>query len=225
MPAQPPILRVAAAARNFVVFIDGAYLEYLFRQQAISVKIDFSKFWFELQRAIERRLHIRLQPLRINYYNALPFLGRDPTPEAEAAYNRKLAFFAMLEGLPLIKVRKGNTAMRPGPDGHPVYVQKQVDLLLGLDMALLAAEGRVSHVIMVTGDADMIPAVDVAQAKGVQVWLAHGPRGTYSDELYGTADGRISMDETFQRRVALVHPVCPVATPVADGRSKLAYAC
>ena len=53
--------------------------------------------------------------------------------------------------------------------------QKQVDLLLGLDMALLASKRAGAHGL-VAGDGDLYPAVQVLKGEGAIAWLVHGPR-------------------------------------------------
>ena len=82
-------------------------------------------------------------------------------------------------------------------DGRPTFQQKRVDLLLGLDIALLSARQRVTHMALLAGDADLHPAVTVAKQEGVSFWLLHGPRGTYSRELWREADERVEIDTAF----------------------------
>ena len=49
-----------------------------------------------------------------------------------------------------------------------------VDILLGVDMVLLAVKGHVSEVVLLAGDSDFIPAVTAAKSEGVIVRLVHG---------------------------------------------------
>ncbi|REJ38013.1 MAG: hypothetical protein DIU84_02180 [Bacillota bacterium] len=39
-------------------------------------------------------------------------------------------------------------------------------------------------IVLVTGDRDLIPAVEMAQSAGVLVRLVHGPKHTYHSELW-----------------------------------------
>ena len=50
--------------------------------------------------------------------------------------------------------------------GNPIFQQKRVDLLLGLDLALLSGKQQITHAAIVSGDSDLIPAVEVAQQEG-----------------------------------------------------------
>ena len=72
--------------------------------------------------------------------------------------------------------------------------------MMGLDIARLAAKGQVTHTALLSGDSDLIPAVEAAQQEAVIVWLVHGVQGAAS-ELKLLADNRILLDERFLRAV------------------------
>jgi uncharacterized LabA/DUF88 family protein len=84
--------------------------------------------------------------------------------------------------------------------GRPIFQQKRVDLLLGLDFALLAGKHQISHAAIVAGDADLIPAVDAAEQEGVCVWLFHG--STYARELWDVVDERVEFTQDFMNSIA-----------------------
>ncbi len=86
-------------------------------------------------------------------------------------------------------------------NGRPIFQQKRVDLMIGLDIALLAAKNRITHAAVLSGDSDLLPAVEAAKGEGVSVWLVHGPRSTFADELWSAADDRIAIEE-FVDKVA-----------------------
>jgi uncharacterized LabA/DUF88 family protein len=56
----------------------------------------------------------------------------------------------------------------------PIFVQKRVDNMIGVDMALLARKGKVTNVGLLTGDSDYIPSVEAVKREGVLVTLWHG---------------------------------------------------
>lgn len=58
--------------------------------------------------------------------------------------------------------------------GKPIYVQKGVDLQLGVDLVLLAAKQQISHAAVVAGDSDLLPAIRAAKNEGVLIHLFHG---------------------------------------------------
>lgn len=51
------------------------------------------------------------------------------------------------------------------------------------------------------GDGDFHPAVELAKQEGISFWLFHGPRGTYSRELWREADERVELDTLFMDTV------------------------
>ena len=63
-------------------------------------------------------------------------------------------------------MREGRLAYR-GDDakGVPIFQQKRVDLMIGLDVAGLAAERAITHAAVLAGDSDLLPAFESAQQK------------------------------------------------------------
>lgn len=175
-------------AGRTAIFIDGAYLEYVLRNEFGSARIDFHK----LSNAMAEGTDI----LRTYYYNCLPYQGNPPTPEERQRYSARRRFYTALERLPRFSVRLGRLELRGhGPDGRPRFEQKRVDILLGVDIVQLAAKGRIERAVLVAGDSDFIPAISVAKAEGVQVRLFHG-ENCHSD-LWQEADERVKFDQTF----------------------------
>ena len=146
--------------------------------------------------------------LRTYYYDCLPYQSNPPTEEEKQRISRKEGRFNALRKLESYTVREGRLMFR-GRDnsGRPIFQQKRVDLLLGLDFALLSGKNRITHAAIVSGDSDLIPAVEVAQQEGISTWLFHGPyqsaNSTYATELWTAADRRFSMDQDFMDSVAL----------------------
>ena len=83
---------------------------------------------------------------------------------------------------------RGNRA-----DGAPIFEQKRVDILLGVDIAQLSAKGQIQQAVLVAGDSDFIPAIEVAKNEGVLVTLYHGSR-PHAD-LRRQADERYRIDQ------------------------------
>ena len=166
--------------------------------------IDFAKLSAMIHSEIAVNTREPLDLLRTYYYDCLPFQGNPPTPQQlERASNRK-SFFDTLRGLSGFTVREGRLVHR-GYDAarRPIFQQKGIDLLLGLDFALLAAKHQITHVAVVSGDGDLIPAFDIAQQEGIKTWLVHGPSSTYAAELWIGADDRILITQEIAESVAL----------------------
>jgi uncharacterized LabA/DUF88 family protein len=138
-------------------------------------------------------------------YHCLPYQGQKPTPEEADRYGKAQRFYQAIGRLPRYEVRLGRLAYR-GQDagGKPIFQQKRVDLLLGLDFALLAGKHQIQHAAILSGDSDLIPAVTAAKQEGVCVWLIHGPvrsridgKATYARELWDETDERIELTQTL----------------------------
>jgi uncharacterized LabA/DUF88 family protein len=144
--------------------------------------------------AIRRRAEIEtgLPLLRIYWYDA----ARNRVPDSD---QRALANLAD------IKLRLGN--LRKREDGR--YSQKGVDADLHADMTGMARNHGAADFILVSGDEDLLRAVDEAQSYGIRLHLwgvDGGGENNQSLELIGAADRRITLDETFLRQFFEVVP-------------------
>ncbi len=190
MPARAsrfPVSEVLLANR-VAVFIDGAYLDYLLRDEFEGVRIDY--------RALSERIAGDSDILRTYYYHCPPYQGNPPTQDERERYSTQRRFFDTLDRLPRYTVRLGRLARR-GVDhvGRPRYEQKRVDILLGVDMVQLAAKQNIQEAALLAGDSDFIPAITAAKSEGVVVKLFHGQR-PHSD-LWREADERTQITKDF----------------------------
>ncbi len=82
--------------------------------------------------------------------------------------------------------------------------------MLGLDIALQSAKKHITHLAIITGDSDLIPAIKIAKEEGVATWLFHGPRinkngyCSYANELWQECDERFEMKQPFIEKCKLV---------------------
>lgn len=178
------------------VFIDGGYIDRVLRDEFGNAKISYEAF--------SREIAVRIRPdinlLRTCYYHCLPYKSNPPTPEESAMYASRQNFIAAINRLPRFEVKLGRLARR-GPDIHGRYnfEQKMVDVLLSIDLVLLSAKGQVTDIAIVAGDADFVPAIEVAKREGVSIWLFHGDRP--NNELWVIADERIRIAPDLVDRV------------------------
>lgn len=71
------------------------------------------------------------------------------------------------------------------------FLQKGVDMKMGLDISSLAYEGIVNQIILISGDSDFVPAAKAARRKGIDFIL--DPMGnSISSDLMEHIDGRES---------------------------------
>lgn len=144
--------------------------------------------------------------LRIYWYAAAP--NRNPYPD-----QRELA------SLGDIKLRLGNLRERAG--GR--MVQKGVDAELHADMTGLARNRGAVDFVLLSGDEDLLRAVDEVQSFGVRVHLwgvEAGPDGgNQSLELIAACDRRYVLQEAWIRDVFTIleppRPASPTARPPA----------
>lgn len=152
---------------RIAIFIDGAYFDVTNRDECGGLKIDYAKLALKMAGGVEI--------LRTYYYNCLPYQQTPPTPEDSARFAHAQSFHAALRSLPRFEVREGMLVYRGNTKmGEPIYVQKGIDIQLGVDLVLLSAKQQISHAVVVAGDSDLIPALCVAKNEGVLVHLFHG---------------------------------------------------
>jgi uncharacterized LabA/DUF88 family protein len=180
------------------IFIDGGHYNAI--QRHYQTDFDFPRFLNEVQKRLTEEVGL-LSPLHCFYYDCEPYTDINSTPEEKEASSKKRAYFNFLRSQ-IVRVREGAVAKRTLDNGQTVFQQKKVDLLLGLDIAEECSKRLMSHLALIAGDADLVPAVEFASHKGVQTWLIHGPRNMCSDTLWSTADGRIEIDANFVKKVA-----------------------
>ena len=180
---------------QLAIFIDGGYAAKI-AEQHLRIWIDYEKLSNVVRERISRNTQAPLDLLRTYFYDCLPYQSDPPTPEEADRFGKKRRFFSGLGRLPRYRVREGRLAYR-GDDarGDPIFQQKRVDLMIGLDIAGLAAKRAITHAAVLAGDSDLLPAFEAAQQEGIIVWLVHGPRGTYARELWEMADDRFAVDE------------------------------
>lgn len=173
------------------------------------MSVDLEKLSQEVLATVNAASAESVDLLRAFYYHCPPYQSNPPTDEERGRTARFQGFRRALERIPRFAVRLGHLQFRGlKQDGSPDLGQKQVDLLLGLDIALLAGKQQITHAALVAGDSDFVPAFGVAKQEGVLVWLFHGPNAarddghsTYSGELWTAADERSEMDDAFLKRV------------------------
>ena len=175
-------------------FIDGAYWQRIVADEFNRVRIDFG--------ALARAMANGSDILRTYYYHCMPYRNSQPSREESERYAASRRFYTALELLPCFEVRLGRLEFRGNrADGRPIFEQKRVDIMLGVDMVQLAAKGHITQANLLAGDSDFIPAVAVAKAEGVLVRLFHG-NGCHTD-LLREVDERVRFDRAFVDSITL----------------------
>lgn len=174
------------------MFIDGAYLDKLLEAEFGGEAIDFGKLATELTSGCEL--------LRSYYYHCPPYQGDPPTDDEKQRVARANRYYTALSRLPRFQVRLGKLAYRgKTQDGRSLFVQKRVDIMLGVDMVQLAATRQINRALLLAGDSDFVPAVEVAKQHGVLVVLWCG--STAHRELWETCDDRFDIDAELVSKI------------------------
>ena len=185
---------------TLAIFIDGGYTDSI--QRKANLRFDYEKFSQAILDSMSARIANQLDLLRTYYYNCPPYQSKKPTKNERIRYSKARSFYNELEDLPRYVVRLGVLKYRGNSkSGKPIYQQKQVDLMLGLDFALLSAKRSITHAAVVTGDSDMVPAFSVARMEGISVWLFTSELQSSAQELHRAADERITIDSSFLQKV------------------------
>lgn len=181
------------------IFIDGGYLDWIAMHELKQAKIDYGKFSEAL--AGGREL------LRTYYYHCEPYQSNPPTADEIDRFSKNQAFLARLNKLPHFEIRLGKLAYRGknAEDGKPILVQKRVDIMLGVDMVLLAVKRTISHAVLVAGDSDFLPAVQVAKDEGVSLHLYHGVEQNPHKDLWDKCDDRTAITPAFIKPLLRSH--------------------
>ncbi|MEW6142499.1 MAG: NYN domain-containing protein [Chloroflexota bacterium] len=189
---------------RLAIFIDGGYYSAL-AEKHYHIRIDFSKFVERIKTEVASKTPDSLDLLRTFYYDCPPYQSSAPTTTESTRYAEKMSFFNYLETLPRVQIRKGILAYRGrNQRREPIFQQKRIDLMLGLDLAEQSTKHLITHLALVAGDSDFCPAIEFAKRESVLAFLFHGPRispanssCTFAQDLFACADERCEIDQTF----------------------------
>ncbi|MFH1241429.1 MAG: NYN domain-containing protein [Pseudomonadota bacterium] len=109
---------------------------------------------------------------RIFFYLAEPFSGtlRGINYSQTPTYQHAIAFIERLSIQDQIALRKGDLAVRGfDVNSKPIFIQKKVDMLMGLDIAHVSYNKLADRILVLCADTDIIPAMKTARINGLQV--------------------------------------------------------
>jgi hypothetical protein len=92
------------------------------------------------------------------------------------------------------RVRRSNRCGACGAD-YEYTTEKRVDTRLVADLILFAANGAFDAAVLVSGDADFVPAVEAVNALGKQVWVATWSADELSSDLRVRCFGYLQLAE------------------------------
>ena len=175
-------------------FIDGGYFQNVLRYFA-EPRIDFSK--------LSARMKGSKQLLRTYYYNCKLLTSENPTDEEIKRRDKQMGFFNRLQMIPQFECKFGTLERRLNGDGETIKpVQKQVDVMMALDIATLSLKHLITEAKIISGDADLIPAIQIAKNEGVAVELFYSV-GTVSRELLQIVDSATEINYDWLEEIIM----------------------
>jgi uncharacterized LabA/DUF88 family protein len=203
------------------VFIDAGYWSAISRDYFRDFRINYERLAYELSEGV---------PILRNYwYDSLPYMPENPSPEDNSRYEAKARFLDYLKRIDNWTVSEGSVVRRvlfvkkiDNPSGRLpefektksrteqadavviTYEQKRVDVAFSVDLLTISDTGKITDAIIVSGDGDLIEPLNRAKLLyGVKITLWCHPENR-SEELWRVADQRRIIDNDFIRRVSEV---------------------
>jgi len=164
---------------NATVHLDLGYFEKLTKLGFPDVKIDLTRFSDAVCEGRER--------LGTYVYDCLPYASNPPKPEEVRRFLSRAQFHLALKAQPRFEIRLGRLIYDP-QSGH--FKQKRVDALITADIVRLAHPRLVDAIVIISGDDDLVPAVQEAKNAGIMTIVCHR---SCNDE-YGRPRTRASRD-------------------------------
>lgn len=143
-----------------LVFVDSGYLTAITKYYLKSkgIKIDLESLFENICEELD------LELVNILYFTAKPD-GKTISPQ----------FITKIESFPKMKVYKKGYMKYPGTSTDPSVrpIEKGVDVQLTLEMTKYAIKSEIKNFLLIAGDADFLPVVDMVQKEGKKVILVY----------------------------------------------------
>lgn len=183
---------------NIALLIDGGHLR-------AAARCDNREFGPTLIEQVAKVCRYAPEVLyRVLYYDCPGYSGEVTLPVSgeKMQFTSNDRLLDQLAQKELFAVRKGvlkfrgwipNKSLQNRPnlqdsDFRPDFVQKGVDMRIGLDMATLSSSRVVSRLALITNDTDCVPAMKHARIAGLQIVLISLPGQKPAGELLAHSD-------------------------------------
>ena len=156
------------------ILIDNMYLQHI-QDEFKTGQVDITKIPKVLLRDGEEH-H------RTWVFDALPYVPPNPTPEQITRKNNKHQYLDALQYKERITVEQGMvrpkaTTCRKCGAQFQVAVQKLVDVKMSVRLVELAFSDSMDRIVLLSGDADLLPAVEASESSGTTIRLAYAESG------------------------------------------------
>lgn len=161
------------------VFVDAGYLIKICHIK--NKKINFLKLSDALTSNTDR--------IKTLFYDTLPIPSSEKGIKLLAKTQR---FHSSIRKLDKFEVKLGRQQQIKGE-----FVQKGVDMRLGIDLVQMSMKKDIEKAILITADSDFEYAVEKAQEAGVKVSLAYSPSSKINSQFLKSMDERILLDDVL----------------------------
>jgi uncharacterized LabA/DUF88 family protein len=185
--------------KKIAILIDGGYLRAIAQKAAQNYNADFIEKFSQQCKMTDEEV------LRILYYDCAPYEGyqRQPVSGTVRQFHAADQWLVELSRKDLFAVRRGVLKFRgfkpkqipiaggaalKDSDFKPDFEQKGVDMRIGLDIALYAANHAVDRIVLISNDTDCLPALKLGRRSGLQMIIAELPTCHIAPELLSHAD-------------------------------------
>jgi uncharacterized LabA/DUF88 family protein len=142
--------------KRVAIFCDGSNIYHGLRECFAGQTLDYARLFDRILLNTAGR-----ELFRVYFYQSLP--------QTEPAAARNQRFVSRLQRIPYVEVRAKKLVAYAGPDGRIAYREKGIDVQLAVDMVSMAYRGLFDVAALVSGDADLVPAVRAVKEAGRHV--------------------------------------------------------
>lgn len=191
--------RVPVFGRALIIFKESDYMEKVacfldagYLNKVFTTKIDYLKLIAEM--VGQDNL------LRTYYYDCKVFMSNPPTDDERDRKARQDSFFSRLQTFPKFECKFGRLERHYKSNGDFTFVQKRVDVMLAIDLVTLSTKKLITKANLITGDSDLIPAIQIAKNEGIVVELFYVPQSTHT-ELLQTVDIATEINDDWLNKI------------------------
>jgi uncharacterized LabA/DUF88 family protein len=173
---------------RIAVFIDAGFVDKV--ANAFGIRFDYGKLAKHV--ASDGKL------IRAFFYFCRPYRSSPPTTDENERYNKHQQFISRLQQMDRFELREGRLHYR-GKDqqtGRPIFEQKRVDVMMALDLVRVARSNQFQRAILLTGDSDFVPAINMAKDEGLEVVLYY-QRGSAHEDLVQCCDVAHAIEQSL----------------------------
>lgn len=166
------------------IFIDYGYFRDIIKYEFNNEKIKFEKIPEGLIIPAEEKLY------RVYFYDCPIYQSNPATEEEKKRAQSQDKFYFYLQKINDYCLRLGK--LQKLRDG--TFNQKMVDVYLSVDLVVCSIKAFINKAILITGDHDYVPAVEIAKEHGIKISLYYTKKST-SCKLIQICDEKIQITQ------------------------------